>query len=66
MKSFPLVLLGILINSVGLCFLGNSIIHHAMANGAAAAGLFDGAMALILINLGVCLIAWGLQRGDRS
>jgi hypothetical protein len=65
MKSIPLLIVGILINCVGFCFFGSAIIHRSMANGAAAAGLLDGTIGLLLINGGICLIALGLQRRDR-
>jgi hypothetical protein len=64
MKSVPLIILGVLINCVGFCFFGSAVIHRSMANGAAAAGLLDGTIALLLINGGICLIVLGLQRRD--
>jgi hypothetical protein len=63
MKSFPLILLGVVLNSVGLYFFSDAVIHRTMANGAIAAGLFSFAIALILINLGIWLIAAGTRRG---
>jgi hypothetical protein len=57
MTWFLLALLGILLNSAGLCFFGESVIHRSMANGAAMAGVGDGIVALLLINAGIWVIA---------
>jgi hypothetical protein len=56
MKWFLLALTGVLLNGAGLCFLGNAIIHRSMEPGALNAWFWDGTLALILINAGICLI----------
>jgi ABC-type Mn2+/Zn2+ transport system permease subunit len=67
MNSILVGLLGILLNSIGLCFFGDAIIHYAMANGAIAAGALHGILGLVLINLGIWLLAEavGLRRAAR-
>jgi hypothetical protein len=56
MKWLTLTVLGVLLNSIGLLFLGEAITHHTVEAGAATAGLGDGLLALILINLGILLM----------
>ena len=56
MKWLVLAILGVTLNGAGLCFFGDAVIHHAMANGAAAAGFLNGVIGLVLINAGICLI----------
>jgi hypothetical protein len=56
MKWFLLAFVGVILNSAGLCFFGDAIIHRAMANGAMAAGFLNGIIGLVLINAGICLI----------
>jgi hypothetical protein len=66
MKWFAYTLLGIVLNCFGLYFFSDAVIHRAMANGALAAGFFSGLIALVLINLGICLIAEGARWRGRD
>lgn len=65
MKWLLLAVLGIVLNSLGLCIFGAGVIHHGMAAGAAAAGFGDGLIGLILINAGVWLIAEAVRSRGR-
>ncbi len=56
MKWFLLAFVGTLLNGAGLAFLGDSIVHRTLEAGAFNAWFWDGAVALILINAGICLI----------
>ena len=50
------IFLGVVLNSIGLLFFGEAIIHRAMEAGAPTAGFFDGLLGLLLINIGILLL----------
>ena len=62
MQGIILIVLGIVLNSIGLLLFGEAVTHNTVANGAILAGSFDGLLGLLLINAGICLIAYGSRR----
>jgi hypothetical protein len=56
MKWFLLALTGCLLNGAGLAFLGQAIVHRTVEAGAFNAWFWDGLIAMLLINAGICLI----------
>jgi cadmium resistance protein CadD (predicted permease) len=56
MRWLTLTIVGVLLNCLGLCFLGEAITHHTVEAGALTAGLGDGLLALVLINLGIIVM----------
>jgi hypothetical protein len=66
MKWFLFATVGCLCNGAGLAFLGQAILHRTLEAGALNAWFWDGLLALILINAGICLIVEAAKWRERE
>lgn len=62
MSGLALIILGVLVNCLGLYFFALGVMHHTLEAGAALAGLGDGLLGVVLINLGILLMIEGSRR----
>jgi hypothetical protein len=62
MSWLALIVIGVLLNSLGLWLFGDAIIHRTVEAGAALAGSGDFLLSLVLINLGIIVMVLAGRR----